>query len=279
MNIFKFLITALHRSVYDPVWVAKQRGSLGRAIVYAILFLFIVVSVRGILLFKDAPKEITSIWEHMSATVPDFSATLEDGSLLVEGIEQPYTFVIDEEGEDEVLLYINTIATSSIAIEDVMTVAKDESSHVFLITSKKLKIFDADTGETNIEDLSQFPNFATTKDEIGEYVISFAQTYLPWIIAIGAIVVTLFVSIGKALFLLLMSWLVYIIARADKKQWKMKEIYTVGLLVLTVPVLVQWFILPILSVPIPFVYSFLLAGYMFWVVYKGKKSKQTQKKK
>ncbi len=71
-------------------------------------------------------------------------------------MEQPYKYTFEEDGES-VLVYIDTVSTSSISVDDV--IGEDEEMYAVIVTSKKVKFYDYESGHTDVEDINQLPDF------------------------------------------------------------------------------------------------------------------------
>ncbi len=265
MNIFKHIITAFYKSFYDYTWVAAQRHSLMRAVVYFFVFFFVVVGARGWFFMKSAPAAIGEHWQTFETTLPDFSIEKTDEGFTVLGIEQPYTQELEEDGET-VIVYVDTVSTSSISMEDVL--GEYDNTYAVLITSKKIKFFDPETGRTEVEDIGRLPNFSFTKAQIGEEITQWTDSLFPGLYLLGVFLFTLFLGAGKLIYALLLSWFIYVMARSDKKAWKYGEVFTISLYALTLPILIEWAI-SVFYTGIPFLYSILILGIMYAIVYKS----------
>ncbi len=265
MNIFKHIITALYKSLYDFKWIAAQRHSLLRAFIYFFVFFFVVIGVRGWFFVQDAPSAVIGYWETFETEIPDFSVEKTDDGLSFVGLDQPFVKEFEEDGKS-VLVYIDTVSTSSISVEDVL--GDEEEMYAVVVTSQKMKFYDYESGHTDIENVRQLPNFAFSKAQMGEEITKWADRIFPGIFFAGVFFLTLLLGAGKLLYLLALSWLVYVIARADKKTWKFGQVYTIGLYAITIAVLVQWGI-TFFYTEVPYIYSILALVMMYLVVYKG----------
>jgi hypothetical protein len=267
MNIFKHIFTALYKSTHDFKWIAAQRYKMVRAFVYFFVLFFVVVLIRGGLFVQKVPNQIASHWGEVESTLPDFSIEVADGELAISEIEQPYRHIFEGDDGESLLLYIDTLTTSSVGTEEAL--GENEDMYAVILTSKKVKFYDHELGRTETEDVGQFPAFSFTKDQIKTEIEKWTEGAVPTLFVVGVFLVTLFMGLGKLFYLLILSWLVYVVARADKKPWKFGQVYTVGLYALTIPILFQWILQAVLSITIPYVYSILAFAMMFGVIYKG----------
>lgn len=275
MNLIKHIATAFYKSLYDFKWIALQRQSFIRAFAFFFVFFFAVVGVRGWFFMEDAPAAISGHWETVQAELPEFSIEKTDDGLSFVGLDQPFVKEFEEDGE-QVTVYIDTVSTSSVSIEDVL--GEDADRYGVIVTSKKLKFFDPTTGRTEVENISQLPNFSFTKAQVGEEIAKWTDKLFPGLFVAGVFFFTIFLGVGKLIYLLILSWLAYVVARSDKKQWTFGQIYTIGLYAIAPAILFQ-FVVTFFNTQIPYVYSLLALGMMYMVVYKGIEEKQQPPKK
>lgn len=232
---------------------------------YFFVVFFFVVGVRGWFFVKEVPQAITEYWETIEADIPEFSVEKTSEGLLFSNIEQPYIYTFEEDGES-VLVYIDTVSTSSVQVDDVL--GEDTERYTVIMTSQKLKLYDYKSGRTEIENIRQLPDFSFTKSEIGDELKTFAVNIFPGVFFVGVVFLTVVLGIGKLIHLLILSWLVYVLARADKKPWKWKHVYTIGLYAITIATILQW-LLTFFYTSIPYVYSIFSLFIMYMVVYRG----------
>jgi len=265
--MFKHIITAFYKSFYDFKWITLQRGKMAYAFFYFFVLFFVVVGVRGWFFIQDIPTNIVAHWDMVETNLPeDFFVEKNDDGLSVIGVDQPYIQEFKEDN-DTVLVYVDTVSTSSISIEEVLGTSTDR--YVVLVTSKKLKFFDPHAKKTESEDVAQLPNFSFTKQQVGNEIAKLTERFLPGIFIVGVFFVTVFFGVGKLGYLVILSWLVYTVARADKKLWKFGQVFTIGLYALTIPILFQWGVQTFLPFSIPYIYTLLVGVMMFGVIYKG----------
>ncbi len=167
--------------------------------------------------------------------MPDFKAHIKDGRLIVSDLPQPYVYTYSY--TDSVYkLIVNTVATNTIMIPDVLDTRKENGA---LITSSTFSLYDASSGETLVDTWAGLEETQFTKAD----VLGFAQKLQGWgILAAEAVIILVFfiVSfIATCLHLLFVSFITFLIARSQKTGWKFGELYTVGLFALTLPTLID----------------------------------------
>ena len=113
---------------------------------------------------------------------------------------------------------------------------------------------------------------------MGEEIAKWTDKLFPGLFVAGVFFFTIFLGVGKLIYLLILSWLAYVVARSDEKQWTFGQIYTIGLYAIAPAILFQ-FVVTFFNTQIPYVYSLLALGMMYMVVYKGIEEKQQPPKK
>ncbi len=268
MNFFKHIATAFYKSLYDIHWIAQQRGYLARALAYFFVFLFVTLCILLGILGRTASPRLSEVWDDIRADAPDATLTISEGTLSVTGLDQPYRHEFAFENGVTGVLYVDTVTTSSVALNDIL----GEADHVpvVLVTSKKIKMYDASGAEPFVENMSSFPNTTLRTEEVTSVIDGItAGRAVVGILLLLSLIVTVFVFGTKLVSLLVVAWLVYVVVRADKKAWTYRQIYTAGLYALTIPILVDAISMLVLGAPLPFVHTILLFVILFGIIYKG----------
>ncbi|PIR76457.1 MAG: hypothetical protein COU32_02100 [Candidatus Magasanikbacteria bacterium CG10_big_fil_rev_8_21_14_0_10_42_10] len=268
MKFFKHIVTAGYKSTYDFVWMAEQRTRLGRALVYFFLLFFFVVLAVGYSFARELPSLALRYWSDVTSSAPELVVSVQNGTLSVDGLEQPYRHIFDsEDNGDSMLVYVDTVSTSSVSIDEARGDVT-ESIPTLVVTSKLIKVYDEHLDVVQTEYIEHFPAFSLTKDQVGERIRSLSDAIIPWFLLLGVFVVTFVLGAWKLSYLAILAWLVYVVARADKKPFTYWQIVTIGLYAITVPTLIQGISI-LIGQQIPFLYSVLLLFFLFGAVYKG----------
>lgn len=268
INFFKHIGTAVYKSLYDVRWIAGQRAGLGRAIGYLSALIFVISLVLVCVTGRTWVAGITGIWQDLLADAPEATFQVASGTLSVSGLEQPYRHEFQREDGSVTLLYVDTVSTSSVPLSGILD--EEESVPVVLVTSKKIKIFD-DTGtELYTDNIQSLPDMTVQSSQVTDMLNSVSSPRKMFGIFFGiALLVGIIILGSKLLSLLVVAWLVYIVVRADKKAWTYRQIYTVGLYALTIPILVDVLSIVALGTTLPFVHTIVLFVILFGVIYRG----------
>lgn len=257
-----FLRTFYH-SLFDIDWLRGQRGSAKAAWGYASLFIIVIaiIQILPVVLFA-VPRGLQDVETTVRNDVPDFTAQLKGGVLTVTNLSQPFT---REQTSDDInfRVVVDTVSTSSLSVGQFI---KDKNRDVvILVTRSALSLYDGNSGQTDVENFSNSPDSTFTKtDLIGVFdkIKEFGVPLIQIIIALAFVVLT---YVAKLFYLLILTLLVYVVARIRKWPWSYKELLTVGLFAITLPTLIQsigrWFAWP-LSPLYTLVFLFLMYAVM-----------------
>lgn len=257
-----YYLRAIYYSLYNVDWLQKQKKHTGKGFVY---LLFISVVLSGIFSFylaKEFPALVQEAMIFVQEEVPDISATVTNGELEIIGLEQPYTFI---DREDGFIVYIDTTSDESVNLEDIIDV---QSENGLVLSKTKLMFHDRqEASRTQTFYMSDVPNGTLTKQDIvdwGEKLLrslSFVFFFLLWfVLFIGTL-------IGKGLYLLVLSFISWVVAQFGKKAWLFEEVYTVALFAQTLPSILMMILL-FLGIDIPYAYSVLVIGILVFIVFQ-----------
>ncbi|OGH65025.1 MAG: hypothetical protein A2821_00935 [Candidatus Magasanikbacteria bacterium RIFCSPHIGHO2_01_FULL_41_23] len=241
-----WILTAFYNSLFNVAWLREQRGRLGRAFAYAVIFLVLIFALRLIqLAFFALPKVLETAETEIVKNTPDFTATWKNEKLAITGFPQP--FVADKLfGDDSVRIVIDTESTSTPSIESL----KKDADHdaIILITRDYFSFYNSEDKTTQTETFAGLPDDTVfTKANVVDGIAK-VRSYGHWIgvvlLAIGVFVLL----IGKFIGLLFLTGVVYIVARVRKFAWTYKEILATGFYATTLPTIIAttavWFGLP-----------------------------------
>jgi len=255
--------------------MAEQRMKMWRAIAYFFVLFLVTVLISGFWLTRGFSSKALTLWDELTDNAPDFTMSVQDETFRVTDLEQPYQKVLDGNDGDAMLLYVDTVTTSSVSIEEIRAnVAEDMPAIV--ITSKLVKIYDAGDEPVQTEYIKNVPSFSLTKQQVSDNIATFFQGTMIWLFGLVGIFVAGFLGLGKLFYLGIVAWLVYVVARADRRPVTYWQVFTIGVYALTVPTLLQLGMI-FLGYPIPYVYSVVLLAGMFGAIFYGmKKTPLTQ---
>lgn len=230
-----WIFTSFYRSLFDIAWIREQRGRIGRAFGYGLIFLTVIYGMRLIQpAFFIVPRAIETVETEFVKNTPDFTATWQNEKLSITGLPQPYVVEKTFDGE-KMRVVIDTVSTSTPAIESFI---KDRDTEgVILVTRDNFSFYNPEDKQTQIESFAGMTDETVTKADIAG-IITKIKSFSPWI-SVGLLVVgiVLFI-IGKLIGVLFLSLLVFIVARVRKFGWTYKEVLASSLYAMTLPTLI-----------------------------------------
>ena len=254
---------AWYRSIVDLRWLRTQRKETNKAWMYAIFFLLVMGVVRDSYLLWGIPSFIHEARTGIAQSLPNFRAEIKNGELIVTDLPQPYTYRLPtEDGDVALKVVVDTLSTSTPAISDITP--SDEET-VVLITKTAMTIR-SDGGRTQTQEWRTMPDGTLTKEQVTNFLQYWAGRIGYFIAPVLIVLFFIFGTLGKLIYLALLSLVVWLVTLFAKRDWKYKEIFTVGLFALTAPTMLQ-ILLFWSGLHIPFVYSVVLAAYLFAVVF------------
>lgn len=241
-----WILHSFYHSLFDIAWLREQRGHLGRAVGYSIIFLVLIYTLRLIpISFFLVPKVLETAETEFIKNTPDFTATWKDAKLSVAGLPQPYTVEKSFDGQT-IRFVVDTVSTSSPSIESLIK-DKDRDG-VLLITRDNFSFYNPEDKKINTESFVGMTDETVTKAGATSAITKF-RSYGSWI-SMGLLTIgIIFLLVGKLIGLLVLGLLVYLVVRIRQFGWTYKEIFTTGLYATTLPTLIAttalWFGLPV----------------------------------
>lgn len=261
MEFFKHL----WNSLWNIDWMYKMKKNKKKSWLYFILFMFILVLVQFGPFLYQLPKVIDQGKDLVVNHVPEFTATFEGGELAVTELEQPYIFVNSQEG-DEFLVYVDTSSTEPLNLRDLLE--EHESNMGILVTKESFEMYDPDEGQSRTQDFRDMPDVSFDKSDVVAGIEKWAGMVGVVAIIVIMLIVFVFWTIGKLIYLLILSLITLAIAEASRKKWKYSDIFTLGLTTMILPsVLLAASVLLFKSKP-PFAYSIIFYVVTLTVVFK-----------
>ncbi|MBD3311568.1 MAG: DUF1189 domain-containing protein [Candidatus Magasanikbacteria bacterium] len=270
-----YYLKAFVNSLFNFAWIRERRKDMGKAGAYFIFFVLFVSLLYSVFFAWKIPQAVKGLHEGVINQVPDFSLQIEDGRLNVDKLEQP--FVLESrEGDEDFLLVVDTKTDEKLVIEDFIDPMRESG---VLITRNKVMMHDSKQGQTRVQFFSDIDGVEFDKDDMVYWVGRFTDG-LPYF-AFFIILLSVFVGlvIGKLVYLLIISLIVWIAAQFGHKNYKYQEIYTLGMYGITLPTLLK-LVLDIAGYYYIYTYTVLLLFVMLAAVFvKKTKPKKTNKNK
>jgi hypothetical protein len=210
-----------------------MRDQFGRACGYAAICLVLIYGLRLGTPFVSFPKTIDKTHAQVSA-LPDFTAKLINGELSVTGLDQPYIW--ETKLDDGIAkLVVDTVSTSTPPV-DSLAVNKN-TDNVFLVTRTAVSVYNPMEKSTEIRTFGGSPDTTITKNDVVTMVNKLVAhktglSFILWAIFVGIL------TLGKMIGVLFPAALLYIVVRIRKFNWSYKQILTVSLYAITLPMLI-----------------------------------------
>lgn len=253
--------STLYNSLYNFKWLRDQKNNKSWAWGYFLLLMILVAGLTSISLGFKYYDSIPSVKNNLYKELPEFQAEVKNGQLEVSGIYQPYI-----KDYSSLAVVVDTNATNTL---DIKSFAKQEKQSVLLVTKNNFEMYNGIDKTIKTQAIKDFDNFKTDRNEILKKAEVFFSGKMVVIFTVASLII-LFVAltVKTLLNILVFSFLFYTIAKQQKTNWKFKEVFTVGLFAVTLPL--------ILTQTAPGIYSswsfvLLFSGWMYIVVLKKEK--------
>ncbi len=255
MNFFKHL----YNSSWNFTWLNEIKDKKGRSWGYFFLFIFLLSVFILIPYFWKGPAILDELSVTIEENLPVFTAEFEDGELSVRDLDQPFILSNLEEDSDEMfqteinefLLYIDTETTSTLDFKEIME--QKNATNGVLVTRTYVEIYEED-GSSESQDFSDMDDVSFTNEDVSTVIdkIKGPLMYIGSVLAVVLVFIGLI--IGKLIYLLIYSLMIFAISAVAKKGWSFDEIYTLGLSAVILPSVAK-LILGYFGVKLPFVYT------------------------
>lgn len=241
---FKKMFYSITKFEYYPSIVKE---GLGRAFLYLVIISLIFGLIEGISIGYTINKGVASFTEEVEKGLPDF--TLENGQLEVQG-KMP--MVLDENDESIFIIDVSGQTTPDIL---------DNYNEGILILKDKV-IQKRNFVETRVYRFGDYKDFTITKDKI--------MGWLPILKGIGIIIgilTFLFFIIRKMFSALILAVIGLIISSIQKVKLSFGQLYSIGIYVLTLPIILDTFI-SLSTINFPWYLYYGLAIIYMWLSIK-----------
>jgi len=271
--------THLHKSLWDIDWLKTMSEDRKKSWQYFLLFMVLLCAAIFAPMFIKMPTFFEEVQVYVDEEIPEFNAKFESGELVVSELEQPYTLNIPlgEEGEDYVLVYIDTSSTEALSAEELSEQMGVEA--VFLFVKDRFEIYDTIAGYQSqskrhqIQSFEEIPDAEFAKQDMVSWLAKWKGLKLAGLMIGLFALMYIFTVIGKLVYLLVWSLLLRVIALLAKKdKWKYSTIYTLGLSGIILPSVVLLIAQYIAFRP-PYVYSLIFAVLMLSVMFREPEKK------
>ncbi len=237
----KYYFTALYKSLTSPSWLASQSKATTRAGKFFVMVMLVLsLGVGAHIIYRQIPSIVPIVEQGITEHVPDFTAKLTDGELVVSDLTQPYINYFTDEQNKEFVIVIDTVSTGTLALPSFF-VSSTEGG--VLITRDRIVSQNLD-GQADInEAFDQVPNLTFSRAQIIQTLEDIGGRYRPAIFAVFVALSFAFWGLGLLVFILLFSTIAFAIYSAISKQdkkvrYSWKEIFTMSLFAFGLPKLI-----------------------------------------
>ncbi|MFA6547396.1 MAG: DUF1189 family protein [Candidatus Magasanikbacteria bacterium] len=225
--------STLYNSLYNFKWLRDQRNNSRWAWGYFFLLIFLVAGLSTISLGYKSVEEVPKIKQALYSELPEFQAELKNGQLQVNNLAQPYI-----KSYDKLAIVVDTVTTGTV---DIKSYVRQDGQSVVLIAKDIVTVYDTQDKSIKVQSLKEFGDLKFDRAGVLKIVDTMFGTKM-FLIAMIVILALMFIFLvaSNLLNVLFFSLLFYTITKRLKSDWKFKEIFTVGLFTVTLPmILVQ----------------------------------------
>lgn len=245
-------VTAFVNSFGNIAWLKAERYNFRLAWRYYVLLLLLASLILAVPAGIAVHRGLTEFRQRLSLA-PDFTIANKGGVVTANGLPEPFTLA-DERGE--YVLVVDTRTSTPPALPSAslggITIGRD-----------KAVIADQGSGQSQEFPWNSAPDGSFTKGDALKWIDDLLRPsgFAPAALA-GFVVLFIGQLFSRAYALLLVVLLVYVMARLMKKEWRFKELFTVGLFGSTLPLAAALILSPFLPVPVfyPALAAFMLAA-------------------
>ncbi len=254
--------STLYNSLYNFKWLRNQRNNKSWAWGYFLLLMILVSGLAAITLGYKFMDSAPSVKKAVYNELPEFQAEVKNGQLYISGVEQPFI-----KNYSDISVVVDTVSTSTL---DVKSFVKRDDQSVLLVTKDSFVVYNSDNKSTKTQAVKDFGDYKTDKTEILKKAeVFFSNKMMVIVVLVSFVGLLLFLSITNLLNVLFFSFLFYTIAKQQKINWQFKEVFTVGLFAITLPIILTQ---ATPSVFLNWVFVLVYAGWMYMAILKKEKS-------
>lgn len=267
----------IYRSLWDIEWLAKAKD-MKRRWAYFFLFMFLLATLTILPMFWQLPRAVSMLKGALENEVPAFTATLLDGNLSVGELPQPFRHVstVENMGKtEEFVVYVDT-TTSTANLTAKSLITKPDQS-VVLITSDHFEVYDSGEETLQSQSYKNIPNATFSKNSILTFINEKGTMILGLILVAAIVILFVFGSLARLVYLVIWSAVISIIVKIAKKQgWEYGDIFNLGLSTHVLPSVVL-LIAGYIAFRPPFVFTVIFLVLSLSVIFREVKKVETVK--
>ena len=256
---------SLYNSLYNFKWLRQQKDNSGWAWGYFFLLIFLV---SGLVIIPSAFNYFQSApaWKaQLAQDLPEFKANLVNGQLQVVGPVQPFV-----KNYDQLVLVVDTMSTSTASVKSFL---KNDNQVGVLVTKDHVEYYNPQDQQVQSTQMFGPGNDASfDRAEVLSQVNNLLSTKMLSVFTVIFFVLLLvYYALSNLLNVFFFSLLFYQISKRRKLEYKFKQIFTVGLFAVTMPLVVGE-ALP--AIPyMGWIWSILVGVWMYMSLFKNEEKK------
>ncbi len=254
-------LLGLSHSLFDPKWLKAQSLFFARSLRFFLVISAVVSIVFVLPAIIRLPGALRQAERRFVANIPEFTATVTNGTLSVAGIPEFYYGDADEFG-----LIIDTRASSTLA--SLRGQADSDWLAGAALTREQFEVFNAETNQDEVYTWKEFGDWSLSKGQVVGYITHLNNSV--WFKTLLSIALIILGFVGfvlvRLISLLVITGVAIALSRAAKKTITFKQIYSLGLLTIVVPIIVTELI-GLLPITIPYLFSVTWLAWILAVVF------------
>lgn len=272
-----FFFKHLYRSLWDIEWLRSMKDKRKETWLCFLLFMLVLVAAKSAPFLIRTPEVFRWATIVAEEKVPDFRAEIKDGVLDVTELEQPYTLDIPVDENERLFLLVDTLTDEALSAK-TFVVEEKENQTVVVVTRDYLEIYNPADGSFESQSFKEIPDSSLAKSDILGWLNKWKGFALYGLMAVLFVLIYVFSVIGKLIYLLVWSLLIYIVAMiARRAEWKFGKIYTLGLSTVILPSLL-FLVIQYVFVGFPFLYTIVFLVLTLAVMFRGGEKKEEVQK-
>jgi len=251
----------ISKILYDISWIQNRKTNIKDAFKFFFLFLIVYTFIMGIFLYVSINPIISQVEHTILTQTPNFKATMQNGILTINELKQPY--VIRNSQSHSPMILFDTKHNPEIT--DSSTIALFKQKGGVIIQKTGITVYQSSPNkiETHLWKNTKIPNGSLTKIQL----FSVIKKIMGWFVLLLIPILYIGLCIMIIIPLLIVTLLVNIVTSLTKKQLTYKELLSIGLYAVVLPVLVNFIIADLLHTNIPFLFSLLLFIWMLAIIF------------
>lgn len=248
-----FFFSSLFSSLYNARWISAMRKEKKKAITYFFFFVLIASLFQSVPVTRVLYQGVDRAGRWVSEQLPDFTAEIKNGELSVSGIDIPF----EKELADGYFLIVDS--SGGITDEKIAEKIGDRDGGVVAFSKTEAAMHEIRSGvrRTNRLSWGEVGDNTLTKAQVLSFIEKIKGPAKFGITAGWLVLTYALFLVGKAVYLLFASFVVFIIGKIGKREVNYGEIYIMGLYAITLPTVLA-IIAQLFGIRVPYIYTIIL---------------------